>query len=82
MLKAGGELVADWVAKVLNIIWREGVAPSDWKNAVIVLMYKKGSKLDCTNYKGISLMSVVGKVFARVLNERVKGLMVDKVLDE
>ncbi|MDA8042238.1 MAG: reverse transcriptase family protein [Pirellulales bacterium] len=45
-------------------------------------VYKKGSRLDCTNYRGISLMSVVGKVFARVLNERVKGLTVDKVMDE
>ena len=58
------------------------VAPSDWKNAVIVPVYKKGSRLDCTNYRGISLMSVVGKVFARVWNERVKGLTVDKVPDE
>ena len=57
------------------------MAPSDWKNAVIVPVYKKGSRLDCTNSWGISLMSV-GKVFAWVLNERVKGLMVDKVMDE
>ena len=38
--------------------------------------------MDCTNYRGISLMSIIGKVFARVLNERVKVLMVDKVMDE
>ena len=82
MFKAGGEMVVDWVAKVFNIVWREGVGPSDWKNAVIVPVYKKGSMLDCTNYRGISLMSVVGKVFARVLNEMVKGLMVDQVVDE
>ena len=82
MLKAGGEMVVDWLAEVFNIVWREGVAPSDWKNAVIVPLYKKGSRLDCTNYRGISLMSVVGKVFARVLNEREKGLAVDQVMDE
>ena len=82
MLKAGDEVAVDWLAKVFNIVWREGVAPSDWKNAVIVPVYKKGSKLDCLNYRGISLVSVVGKVFARVLNERVKGLTVGKVMDE
>ena len=49
---------------------------------VPVYICKKGSRLDCTNYRGISLMSIVGKVFARVLNERVKALTVDKVMDE
>ena len=39
MLKAGGEMVVDLLAKV---------APSDWKNAVIVPVYKKGTRLDCT----------------------------------
>ena len=82
MSKASGEMVVDWLAEVFNIVWRERVAPSDWKNAVIVPVYKKGSRLDCTNYREISLMSVVGKVFAQVLNERVKGLTVDKVMDE
>ena len=48
------------------------VATSDWRNAMIVPVYKKASRLDCTNYMGINLMSVVGKVFKRVLNERVK----------
>ena len=58
------------------------MAPNDWKGAVILPVYKKGSRLDCTNYRGISLMSVVGKVFAWVLNERVKGLTVDKAMNE
>ena len=82
MLKAGGEVVVEWMAEVFNMVWREGVAPGDWKNAVIVPVYKKGSRLDCTNYRGISLMSIVGKVFARVLNERVKVMTADKVMDE
>ena len=82
MLKAGGEVVVEWMTEVFNMVWREGVAPTDWKNAVIVPVYKKGTRLDCMNYRGISLMSIVGKVFARVLNERVKVVTVDKVMDE
>ena len=38
--------------------------------------------LECTNYRGISLLSVVGEVFARVLNDRVKGLTEGSVMDE
>ena len=63
-------------------MWRVGKAPCDWRNAVIVPIHKKGSKMDCTDYRGISLMSIIGKVFARALNERVKVLTVDKVMDE
>ena len=39
--------------------------------------------MECTNYRGISVKSIVGKkVFARVLNERVKVKIEDKVMDE
>ena len=37
--------------------------------------------MECTNYKGASVMSIVRKVLARVLNERVKVRTVDKVTD-
>ena len=38
--------------------------------------------MECTNYRGLSVMSIVGKVFARVLNERLKVHKVDKVMDK
>ena len=54
-----------------------------WKNAVIVPIHKKGSRMECTNYRGISVMSIVGKVFVSALNERVKVWTIDKdVMDE
>ena len=64
------------------MVWKVGVAPGDCKNAVIVPIHKKGSRMEFTNYGGISVMSIVGKVFARGLNERVKVWTVDKVTDE
>jgi len=79
MLKAGGEVVIKWLVKLFNEVWTRGVAPRDWKSAII---HRKGSRLECINYRGISLLSVVGKVFARVLNDRVKGLTEGSVMDE
>ena len=29
MLKAGGEVVVEWMAEVFNMVWREGMAPDD-----------------------------------------------------
>ena len=43
----------------------------DWRGACIVLLYKgKGDKCECSNSRGISLLSVVGKLFGRVLIKR------------
>ncbi|XP_052753680.1 craniofacial development protein 2-like [Galleria mellonella] len=44
----------------------------DWSKAVIVPLYKgSGSQQECKNFRGISLLSVVGKLYARILIKRV-----------
>ena len=63
------EAAIEWLVKLFNAVWERGEAPRDWKSGIIVPIHKKGSRLECTNYRGISLLSVVGKVFARVLND-------------
>ena len=41
--------------------------PKDWRSAVIVSLYKnKGERMECSNYRGISL-SVLGKIYAGIL---------------
>ncbi len=45
--------------------------PDDWKKAIIVPLYKgKGSRSECSSNRGISLLSVPGKVYGRISNER------------
>ncbi|KAG6929473.1 hypothetical protein G0U57_005561, partial [Chelydra serpentina] len=54
----------------------------DMRDANIVTLYKdKGDRSDCNNYRGISLLSVVGKVFARVILNRLQKLA-DRVYPE
>ena len=55
MLKARGEVIIEWLVKFFNEAWGRGVSPRDWKSAIIVPIHKKGSMLECTNYRGISL---------------------------
>ena len=55
--------------------WSEGAVPQDMRDAKIVTLYKnKGERSDCNNYRGISLLSIVGKVFARVILVRLQKL--------
>ena len=71
-IKSGGETVVEWLVRVFNGCFESGCVPGDWKSACIVPLYKgKGDKRDCGSYRGISLLSVVGKLYGRVLIERV-----------
>ena len=43
--------------------------PMKWREGLIVSLFKKGDKEDPGNYSGIMLLSVVGKVFCKILND-------------
>ena len=53
---------------------------SDWRDAVVVPIPKKGDLGLCDN-RGISLLDVVGKVLARIIQERLQ-VIADTVLPE
>lgn len=61
--------------KVFNLILKTGCYPTSWKESYIILLHKTGSKLDPSNYRGISLTSTLPKIFNAVLNERLNQLM-------
>ena len=48
-----------------------GVVPEDWRSTVIIPLYKgKGERTECINYRSISLLSMVGKIYAGILVDR------------
>ena len=53
----------------------------DWKNALVVPIPKKGNLQLCDNWRGISLLDVVGKVFAQIFQDRLQTIA-DHVLPE
>ena len=67
----GGEAVLDKLLDLFTNCWENGTLPQDLRDAVIVSLYKnKGEKSDCSNYRGITLISIAGKFLARVLLNR------------
>jgi len=67
MLKASGDLGILRLSSEIKQVWHTGVIPPYWKKGIILLIYKgKGSPKDCKNYRGISLLSTPGKLFAMV----------------
>ncbi|KAL0195112.1 hypothetical protein M9458_008684, partial [Cirrhinus mrigala] len=83
IIKAGK--VSSLLGHLHNLLlkcWEGGIIPQDMRDAKIVTLYKnKGDRSDCNNYRGISLLSVVGKAFARVILNRLQ-LLADRVYPE
>ena len=71
LLKAGGDCIAEWLTVIINSVWVDERLPVDWKRGIILPFWKnKGDKLICGNHRGITLLSIPGKVFTRVLLTR------------
>ncbi|KAK3514359.1 hypothetical protein QTP70_015886 [Hemibagrus guttatus] len=62
--------------------WRSGTVPLDWATGVVVPLFKKGDRRVCSNYRGITLLSLPGKVYSRVLERRVRPLVEPRIQEE
>ena len=65
-LTKSGNIVAVKIAsspyKLSLQIWETEEIPKDWKDAIIVPVFKKGRRKDCGNYRSISLLSIAEKM--------------------
>lgn len=81
MLKLAPGSLIDKLEQLFKEIWKSEKIPSDWKNAVIHPLHKKGDRTDPNNYRGISLVSVVYKILSKALLNRIQPT-VEKELGE
>ena len=58
------------ITKVVNKIFDSAEFPDEWAVGIIVTIFKEGEKNDLNNYRGITLLSIVGKLLVGMLNER------------
>jgi len=68
VLKNGGPTSLDQLHKLFCVTWEQESVPQDFKDALVVHIYKRTvDRAVCDNHRGISLLSIAGKVLARVL---------------
>ena len=70
-----------WLKRVCQVAWKYGKNPRDWQTGVIFRIFKKGDCKQCTNYRGISLLSLPGKVYDRCLERKCRKIMESKLED-
>ena len=80
-LLKGNEDIVDWLYRIFNVAWHEGRVPDDWCKAVICKIFKKGDRNECKNYRGITLLTHIGKIYERILEKRLR-VMVEEKLEE
>ncbi|KAK3566533.1 hypothetical protein QTP86_034036 [Hemibagrus guttatus] len=71
-----------WLTCLCNISWRSETVPLDWATGVVVPLFKKGDQRVCSNYRGITLLSLPGKVYSKVLERKVRPLVAPWIQEE
>ena len=83
IFKSAGPVPLEALHSLLTSIWEEEDVPKEFRNATFVSLFKnRGSKTDYSNYRAISLLSVAGKILARVILKRLITNMSEENLRE
>ena len=71
LFKADPELAAKILLPLFTAIWERKIVPDDWSEGVIVKLPKKGSLKNCSNWRGITLLSIPSKILAKIIINRI-----------
>ena len=81
LVKNGGEAMIDWMMELVQEVWKTRQVPQEWRNATLVPIYKKRDRRVCGNYRGVSLLSVPGKVLTLILLERLQAIIEPQLME-
>ena len=59
------------LTKLFNNVLKTGEYPTTWAQGLICPIYKSGSSDDPNNYRGITLLNCIGKIFTSILYKRI-----------
>ena len=70
MYKCFNGKLKEFLKDLFNQILETGSYPDQWKRGIIKPIFKSGAKSDPSNYRGITLLNTIGKIFTSVINRR------------
>jgi len=72
LIKYVGRKLRNSFLKLVTTIWDTEQMPQDGGTSIICPVYKQGDKLECRNYRGISLLNVTYKIFTNLLTRYIE----------
>ena len=73
-------LLLSKITKLLNLILDFGYYPEAWNHGLIHSILKNGSKMDPSNYRGIILLSSLGKLFSSLIYNHIENEIESKYI--
>ena len=69
-LKISSNFISKYISEIINLSIKTGQYPNKLKIAKVIPIYKKGDTNNPSNYRPISILSIINKVFEKVLHKR------------
>ena len=80
LLKRSSKVLSPILACLFNQFVDSGNIPDDLKCALAFPLFKKGDATSCDNYRGISILSPIAKIFERILSADITEYFVENQL--
>ena len=71
-VKIGGDRLLENIKELFNLCLHQSETPTRWQNALTILLHKKGDPTDLENYRPISLLNHLYKLFTRIITDRLE----------
>ena len=82
LLRAGGDVTTEALYELFTKIWDKEEIPEDWSKGLIVKLPERGNLTDCDNWRGITLIPVIMKIFGSAIINRIRVGVDNKLRNE
>ena len=80
ILKNSAIILAPILTSIFNCCLDQDKVPNEFKIAIVFPLFKKGDNTVCDNYRGISVLSPIAKLFERILSNLITKYFVESEL--
>jgi hypothetical protein len=72
LLKSGGACMLDMLTSLFTVVWKAELIPNSWRKGTIISLFKAGDRTECGNYRPITLLRIIDKLFTAVITARLE----------